>query len=261
MAAPSFLKGPFLSLIAFQAALADLVASPQRCLAARAEPEVAFAGYDLDDRERSRLISVVWQRGMSANCTVYRATRLIAIYTLLPLTCALLGSSLTEEVDRYWDNGARLEIHFDAELTAFAAHLRPRLSERLVSLQWDHMAVRDVLDLEVAIELLRLRSTAGVETPGPQIGCLGLSPDYRVVRLAHEPQSLLSAARANPPDFLDIPRSDCCVLISIATGAIEIFLLPSDVREEAIALSEGRLRALPPSLQGLGLEAQSVALL
>jgi hypothetical protein len=67
-----------MTMAAFQRAYADLAASPKLCLATRADPERALSGYDLDAREQARLAKAVWQPGMDANCTLYRATRITA---------------------------------------------------------------------------------------------------------------------------------------------------------------------------------------
>jgi hypothetical protein len=242
-----------MTLRAFQTALADLVASPERCLAARDDPGQVLAAYDLDARERARLANVVWQRGMSANCTVYRATRLIAIATLLPLTCELLGPRLTEELDDYWQAAGRLDIHFDVELYTFAEHFRRRLRDRKIALPWDSDAIEDVLNLEVAMELLRLRSPLGRAPRADRPGRFALAADYRVVKLRFDPHGLLAGARARPADQGGLTRAAGCVVISIADGRIELFVAPEALQPELLGLAEQGLDRLSPWLADAGL--------
>lgn len=202
-----------MSLIAFQTALADLVASPAMCLAVRDKPDHALADYDLDARERRRLEAVVWQRGMSANCTVYRATRVTPLYTLLPLTVAALGEAMTAELDDYWAATARMDVHFDIEISRFAAHLRARLESGAVRTLHDPRAITDVLAIEVAGELLRLAPA-------------GQGPNERRLELTHEPLALLGAISGDPVDFTGVQlgryelviRRDGCSLQYLLTS-------------------------------------------
>jgi len=92
-----------MSVASFQQALCDLIASPRLCLALRANPQDTLAGYQLSARERTRLMEVVWQRGMSTNCTLYRSNRVTPIYTLLNFTCRALGDQLAAVLDEFWD--------------------------------------------------------------------------------------------------------------------------------------------------------------
>jgi hypothetical protein len=205
-----------MSLVAFQTALADLVASPTMCLAVRDKPDHALADYDLDARERRRLVAVVWQRGMSANCTVYRATRVTPLYTLLPLTVAALGEAMTAELDDYWAATARMDVHFDIEISRFAAHLRARLESGVVRTPHDPRTIADVLAIEIAGELLRL-------TPA------GQGPKERTLELTHEPIALLGAVSTDPVDFTTVPFGRY-VLIIRKNGRSLQYLLASDGR-------------------------------
>ena len=109
-----------MTLAAFQRAYADLAASPRLCLAVRKDPAEALAGYDLETRERERLASAVWQRGMNANCTLYRATRITALNSVAPLTLALLRPFLRALLDAYWEEHPVHEVRFARETARFA---------------------------------------------------------------------------------------------------------------------------------------------
>jgi hypothetical protein len=114
------------SLAAFQRAYADLAASPRLCLAVRADPVAALASYDLEARERDRLARAVWQRGMDANCTLYRVTRITALNTVMPLTLNLLKPDLRALLDGYWEAHPVHEVRFAHEAARFIAWLETR---------------------------------------------------------------------------------------------------------------------------------------
>jgi hypothetical protein len=114
------------SLAAFQRAYADLAASPRLCLAVRADPVAALASYDLEARERDRLARAVWQRGMDANCTLYRVTRITALNTVMPTTLKRLQPGLRALLDAYWEDHPVHEIRFAHEAARFIAWLETR---------------------------------------------------------------------------------------------------------------------------------------
>ena len=117
-----------MSLAAFQRAYADLASSPKLCLAVRADPEAALAPYDLDAREHGRLARAVWQRGMDANCTLYRATRITPLNAVAPLTLGLLGPVLRELLDADWEEHPVHDVGFARETARFIAWLETRPS-------------------------------------------------------------------------------------------------------------------------------------
>jgi len=105
-----------MTLAAFQQALCDLIASPDLSLAARAGTADVFGRYDLSDRERVRLVQIVWQAGMSTNCTLYRSNRVTPIYTLLHHTCFILGDRFKHELDDYWEATELRDLEFKREI-------------------------------------------------------------------------------------------------------------------------------------------------
>jgi len=138
-----------MSLAAFQRAYADLAASPKLCLAVRADPVAVLASYDLDARERDRLVRAVWQRGMDANCTLYRVTRITALNTVMPLTLKLLKPSLRELLDGYWEDHPAHDVRFTHEAVRFIAWLEtgpsglPEPIDDLVALARRELAVAE----------------------------------------------------------------------------------------------------------------------
>jgi len=115
-----------MSMAAFQRAYASLAASPKLCLAVRADPAKALADFDLDARERDRLARAVWQRGMDANCTLYRATRIAALTAVVPLTLGVLRPALRPLLDEYWEAHPVHEVRFARETARFIAWLETR---------------------------------------------------------------------------------------------------------------------------------------
>lgn len=112
-----------MTMAAFQRAYADLAGSPRLCLAVRADPDAALTPYDLDLRERDRLAKAVWQRGMDANCSLYRSTRITALNSVLPLTLNVLGTDLRAILDEYWEANPVHDVRFAHEAARFIGWL------------------------------------------------------------------------------------------------------------------------------------------
>jgi hypothetical protein len=113
------------TLEVFQRALADAVASPQRCIDWRRDASCLDA-YDLEPRERERLLAIVRHEGMSHNCTLYRANRLTPLVRSLPRTCELLGERLTEVIEQFWVDRPDTEVQFRLEAERFGHYLLER---------------------------------------------------------------------------------------------------------------------------------------
>lgn len=117
-----------MSLDQFQQALADLVASPEQCRAARIEPEI-LEQYGLTQRERDRILAMVRHPGMSFNCSLYRANRLTPIARSLPETCLRLGDRLRPEMEAFWKVAPEFELQFRTEAERFARFLLDRSTD------------------------------------------------------------------------------------------------------------------------------------
>ena len=91
-----------MSIAEFQRAFADLIASPERCVALRDGRTDVLADYDMTPREKKRLETMVHHEAMSVNCSLYRVNRLIPVYSVLPHSCRLLGDRLMDELDAFW---------------------------------------------------------------------------------------------------------------------------------------------------------------
>lgn len=185
-----------MSLRGFQQALADLVASPEMCRTARGDPAAVLGRYELTPREERRLAEVVRQRGMATTCALYRANRLAPPYTLLPLTCFVLGPRLREELERCWGAHPRPADLAEEEIGRFAELLRARLASGELA----DPVLGEVLEYELAQVALGLLPLPGAD-PAPADGPARAHPRVRVVAFRHEPAALLRllAERQAPP--------------------------------------------------------------
>ncbi|NML35989.1 hypothetical protein HHL17_02155 [Chitinophaga sp. G-6-1-13] len=170
-----------MSLLSFQQALAALIASPELCVEARQWPDKVFSPYDLTDRERKRLETVVFQRGMSVNCTLYRVNRITPIYTLLPYTCLLLGDRLMPLATAFWEACRQSDLQFKREIELFTDYLEKQINEGHLQLLY----LPEILRMETAINALKF-------LPKQQ----DAASRVRYIPFEHEPGPLLEALSA-----------------------------------------------------------------
>jgi len=236
-----------MTLLAYQQALCDLIASPRLCLEARADPEAALSSYDLAPRERRRLAAVVRQPGMSTSCTLHRVNRITPIYSYLSLTCFLLGDRLIREVEAFWSQGKPSDLQFGPESERFGRFLKRRL--RAGSVRDPYL--EEVLDFELAVNRLQAMSREGSRLPvAPAIGDRqpefpsspsGLHPLVSVVRFRHEPLSLLEAlSRGRRPDP-EPERGRYFVALDASGGDLELTQVEPEVAEKLAEHGAGRL--------------------
>lgn len=197
-----------MSLFGYQQALCDMVASPQLCLRVRGAA-AALDGYDLTERERSRLAAVAAQRGMSTSCTLYRVNRIAPLHAYLPLTCALLGDQLIREAERFWSEGKPGDLQFGPETQRFGRFLQRRLREGALADTY----LGEVVALELAGNALRW----------------GAQPPTRTVRFVHDPVALLAPlAEGRRPDHA-VPTGDYAVVVDASDGPITMsVVVPSE---------------------------------
>ena len=134
-----------MSLQEFQRATAEFIASPERCVRARADFDAELAGYGLTDRERRRLQAMLNHRGMSANCTLYRINRLVPILEVLPRTWRLLGAAAEPEVHAFWRRYPDAIPQYAEEAKRFGTWIE----EKFVSGELSTGPVLEVMRLEL----------------------------------------------------------------------------------------------------------------
>lgn len=118
-------------LAEFQQAMCDLIASPALCSAARRDPSLVSAAYELTDREADRLAAIARHDGMTAACSLYRANRLAPLVMNLPRTCRALGAALRPLLDAFWTTHPETNVHFFVECDRFCSFLESRLASGL----------------------------------------------------------------------------------------------------------------------------------
>jgi len=113
----------------FQQALADLTASPELCIAVRADASLLSSRYVLSEREARRLLEIARHPGMACACTVYRMNRLAPLAMNLRDTLRALGSALRPLISDYWRDHPQGHAHFFIESNRFCRWLRLRIEE------------------------------------------------------------------------------------------------------------------------------------
>jgi hypothetical protein len=135
-----------MSLQEFQRATAEFIASPERCVRAGADFDTEVAGFTLTDRERRRLQAMLNDRGMSANCMLYRVNRLAPILEVLPRTWRLLGAAAEQEVHAFWRRYPDAVLQYGEEAKRFGTWIE----EQVASGELPAGPVLEVLRLELA---------------------------------------------------------------------------------------------------------------
>lgn len=247
-----------MSVTSFQQALCDLIASPRLCRALRAAPDEVLANYELSARERARLCDVVWQRGMSTNCSLYRANRVTPLYMLLTYTCRSLGDQFRSLLDEFWDGKIYRDGQFSSEVERFAAFLRKRIADGIVSSPF----TAELLEFELKLNALRsaprkqlLREVKTLPAPGPDTPCR-IHPLARLVRFHHDPDALLDAAERNVIASANIPRRESLLALSLVDGEVRVIQLPDDIRralDDDGQFLESLTPQLAPALADAGL--------
>jgi hypothetical protein len=216
-----------MTLPAFQQALCTLIGSPQLCLEVRAGGAEFLDQYELSPRERDRLRDLVWQRGMSTNCTLYRSNRVTPVYTLLHYTCMALGERLKDNLEQYWAHAALRDLEFKHEIHRFAHFLKARIATSAIVDPF----LEEILNFELAVNELRfaprrelLRRLAGRDAAMVSSSDLRMHPLTRVVRFRHAPADLLgSLAQGRVPR--DLPETEAFLLLSVVTDSLTATIL------------------------------------
>jgi len=213
-----------LTLRAFEHALSELVSSPSSCLAVRAGGDDFFGRFDLSDREKKRLQEVVWQKGMSVSCSIYRSNRITPLYTLLHFSCLLLADGLKTEVDRYWASSDTPDLQFKPEVERFGRFLKSRIVTGAIT----NPFLDEVLDYELAVNALQFISRQKIlaqiqsATSRPESGPLQLNPLIRVVRFRHEPFALLKYLEEEQLPPGEVPGGEFFIVLDAAEEQIEL---------------------------------------
>jgi hypothetical protein len=195
-----------MTLAAYQDAFARMVLSPALCLRARSVGEAAFAGFDLDAAERTRLLHIARQPGMRITCILARANRLSSLVGALPLTCELLKPELGAIVDRYWDEQPMADLQSLPAGLLFAQHLADEIAAGRIAASF----AADVL----RYERTRLELQLAAHTRAAHAG--DGAPDGDAVRtlaFAFDPSPLFEALAAGEPAPAAFPAAPTTVVL------------------------------------------------
>lgn len=164
-----------MSQVTFQATVARLVSDPDFRERVKARGVAALVP-ELTELERQRVMAVVSSRGLDAARLLHKSFRLTKLYTLLPLTRALLGPDrLAREIGAFWQANPCVSHYFLEESLAFCDYLQARLAAGL-RIKY----LKEVVAYERAnLELRQPRSSD--EPPPPQS-----------VRFAYDPVELFT---------------------------------------------------------------------
>lgn len=110
-----------------QQAMADLVASTDRVMLARRDPEAWLDGYHLTALERRRLAGFLAQPGLALGCMVYRANRLAPVAMHLTDLCRAVGPGLRAIMDEFWAAHPHAHANPLLECARFCDFLAARL--------------------------------------------------------------------------------------------------------------------------------------
>ena len=198
-----------MSLTEFQRALSDLISTPELALSARVDAPAVLSLYDLSEREHRRLSAMLRDRGMSANCTLYRVMRLTPIYSVMPLTCAWLGERLRPELDAFWRATQDATIQYGREARAFSAWLETGIATGRL----EHGPLEDALRFELAcFEVKTAPRVAG--------GVRGeVQPRVRWLRLSYDLEQILEPSPARRPAKAGSPT---CVVIDGTAEELQV---------------------------------------
>ena len=159
----------------FQATVARLVIDPDFRDRVRADGAVALDS-DLTPLEQERVMSVVCDKGLDATRTLHKSFRLTKIYTMLPLTRALLGPArLAKEIGSFWKAEPPVSHYFLEEAIAFCDFLQTRLRSGLRIKYLEEIVAYERANLE----LRRPRTNGG-------------SPEPQFVKFDHDPVTLFT---------------------------------------------------------------------
>lgn len=198
-----------MSLNGFQQAILELTLAPKWFHALRRGEYDFLDGYDLNERERGRLIDISQQNGIAMNCSLARGNRLEVIVGAFPKTCILLKPMLSRLLDELWESRQPDNYQLFGEEDAFAEFVAIKIGHDELDVEY----LRDIFDFEIACRGLRI--------------WLETSDDADVVfetviHFQHSPDQLLPPLnrRVAPPTGL--PLGSFPALVRVSEDGVEV---------------------------------------
>jgi hypothetical protein len=203
-----------MSLEEFQCVFADLISSPERSLAARSNPDTVLTGFDLTQRERRRLTRMVCDPGMSINCTLFRVNRLTPVYSVLPLTCAILGHRLLPELEAFWDSCEEATLQYRREAWRFGRWLQERITSGILQ----GGPIEDAIQFELAAFDVRIAPRHTEDDQGANE-----HPRRRFLRFTYDPCLVLDPT-TDWTSLEPLPHQEL-ILLDATGGYLEVYRL------------------------------------
>ncbi len=207
-----------MSLRGFQEAAVDLTLAPDLCRALRRGESAVLDRYNLNERERNRLLDIALQPGIAMNCALARGNRLELIVEAFPKTCTLIKSRLPRLLDELWEQRKPDNTQLFGEENAFAAFIARKVSHG----ELDVECLSEIFAYELACRDLVLRLETDADAA---------SVHETIVEFKHPPEALLPplSRHAAPPSGL--PSGVLPTRIRLREGGLE--LDPVRIRGEA----------------------------
>jgi hypothetical protein len=188
---------------------------PPLAAAVRARGVEALDGFELTDREATRLVCVAKQAGMDLNCTLARANRFGPIYDAFPMTCLVLEPCLRQILDDLWSQHRPSNYQLLGEELAFADFVGARLAE-LQELEY----LSDILEyeracLELVYEIARASGDESVTRS-------------RTLEFVHDPGALLLPLQSGQVPPAKVARKKHTVIITVQDGELRTEWYPRE---------------------------------
>jgi hypothetical protein len=208
-----------MSLQGFQRALVDLTLAPGFFRALRRGESGLLDRYELNERERHRLLEISHQAGVAMNCSLSRGNRLELIVAAFPKTCTLLKPLLPGLLDELWERHEPDNYQLFGEENAFAAFLSRKISEGELRVEY----LSEIFAYELACQDLAMQ----LETS------TGPAESFEtVVEFNHPPDQLLPPLErlvAPPPS---LPKGVFPVHICLSESGLDLKPLLRGVRDK-----------------------------
>ena len=113
--------------------------------------------YELNERERNRLLDISRQPGMAMNCSLARGNRLELIVAAFPKTCTLLKPLLPRLLDELWEQHKPDNYQLFGEEDAFAAFIARKIGQGELTVEY----VSEIFDYEIVCQELTIELEMG----------------------------------------------------------------------------------------------------
>ncbi len=175
-----------MSLKDFQLALAEIITSPQIGQAYYKDPGTLDQKYTLSEKEKTRLLSMVSQKGMRTNYMLYQMNRLTPLTMFMGYTLKILHPQLMSILHPFWAAYPKTSFQFRDEIAFFSAFLKKKIADGSLDLPY----LEDVLRLEDALNHIRFDQD---ETSYANDEFFTLHPAARIVYMEHDAHLLVEA--------------------------------------------------------------------